>query len=523
MDIESRLKEKVDQRIKKSSSRSLQLPEQTQIHKQTHKNDTSSTKEGASNFSSTSASTSTSTSKTAHNSKYLLDFSSNDYLGLAHSQTQHQLVEAKYRTYTTKYPVSNHPHLGSTGSRLLSGNSPLALSLEIFLARVHNRPSALLFNSGYDANLSLLSSLLLEEDVVIMDELVHNSLIMGVRMSRIPKEHSRRQVLYFRHNDVKDLGHILSSLERKGANARKGCIFVVVESVYSMDGDISPLCEILDLAEIHNASVIVDEAHGLGIYGRTNHQDMDTTEINLIDNFNTETKCNTNGEMDDEKGTGKVHDKDIPCGGTGVLAALELERHPALLAGVFTFGKAAGCHGAVITGTKILIDYLVNYARPFIYSTSLPSHSLWAIKCAYDTMISKEGGLLREKVYYLVNLFRSLFLKGLRLGKGNSNNVHLEDYLLASPTPIQAVLCRGNNNCIRMANMLREESLMVYPIRSPTVAKGGERIRIIIHAHNTEAEVRLMVNCILKYIIGGRKENDDVSLTEDIFFTASKL
>jgi 8-amino-7-oxononanoate synthase len=196
-------------------------------------------------------------------------------------------------------------------------------------------------------------------------------------------------------------------------------------------------------------------------------------------------------------------------GGTGVLAALGLEEHRALLAGIFTFGKAAGCHGAVITGSCILMEYLVNYARPFIYSTSLPPHSLVTIKCAYDTMLGQEGEKRRNKVFCLVQLFRSKMMHGLQelyrrlnLTKAKKHNVEnvLNTILLPSPSPIQAVMCRGNDHCVRVARRLRSEGgIAVFAIRSPTVPKGQERIRIILHAHNTEDEVLHLVHCLLQY------------------------
>jgi len=392
-----------------------------------------------------------------------VDFSSNDYLGLAHSSKQHGIVESKYRELTQK---QSPPFLGSTGSRLLSGNSAYALSLEKFLAVAHNRPCALLCNSGYDANLSILSSIALPDDFIVLDELVHNSLIMGIKMSRIPMNH----VNFFRHNDVQDLERILLSLKgRSGGDDVKGCTMVIVESVYSMDGDVSPLEEILDLSSKFGANVVVDEAHGLGVFGRTNVNDL---------SINTSLKT--------------VH-SDSLIGGTGVLSALNLENHPALLAAVYTFGKAAGCHGAVITGSKVLIEYLINYARPFVYSTSLPSHSLVAIKCSYDTFIGIEGERLRSKVFHLVHFFRSNIETALKDESA--------DYLLPSPSPIQAIICRGNEHCVEVAKELKElGGISVFPIRSPTVPKGEERIRIILHEHNTEMEVVHLVKCILRFM-----------------------
>jgi 8-amino-7-oxononanoate synthase len=386
------------------------------------------------------------------------DFSSNDYLGLAHSVAQHEFVQTKYEDRILN---ETSLYLGSTGSRLLSGNSSLHLALERFLAQVHNRPGALICNSGYDANLSLLSSIPLPSDFVILDELVHNSLVMGVKMSRIPLS----QVKYFHHNDV---NHLKQTLTEVLAESKWSNILIVIESVYSMDGDIAPVEEIFDLAHEFGSSVIVDEAHGLGIFGPTNIH-------NLPPNIRTSTARS-------------VSQIQRSIGGTGVINALRLEHHPALLATCYTFGKAAGAHGACIVGSTTLIDFLINYARPFIYSTSLPSHSLWTIKCSYDTMIGPEGDLLRTRLFKLVAVFREQI------------SLHLIDdsILLPSVSPIQAILIRGNERCIAISNQINKHGLTVYPIRSPTVKKGEERIRIIIHAHNTESEIYKLVHCIAK-------------------------
>jgi 8-amino-7-oxononanoate synthase len=220
---------------------------------------------------------------TPFHKKNMVDFSSNDYLGLAHSRDQHAQVTVEYQK------LARHL-LGSTGSRLLTGDSEYAQKLENRLATWHNRPAALVCNSGYDANLAVLSCVT-RQNVVIMDELCHNSLYMGVQLGQ-------GKPVTFKHNNVQDLERVL---QKQSANQR---LLIAVESVYSMDGDIGPLSEILELALLYNASVIVDEAHGLGVFGSN---------------------------------------------GMGVLAHLRLERHPALLCSIHTFGKAGGCHG----GTRI--------------------------------------------------------------------------------------------------------------------------------------------------------------------------
>jgi 8-amino-7-oxononanoate synthase len=181
--------------------------------------------------------------------------------------------------------------------------------------------------------------------------------------------------------------------------------------------------------------------------------------------------------------------KDIPDktskGGVGVLAALNLESHPALLCSIHTFGKAAGCHGAVVAGSSTLISYLVNYARPFVYSTSLPPHSLISIQQAYESMMGEVGEQRRKKVFRLVRIFREEMSVALR------TNFPKRFELLPSPSPIQAIVVPGNEECISVCKYLRNEgNFDVYPIRSPTVAKGKERIRIVLHSHNHEDQVR---------------------------------
>jgi 8-amino-7-oxononanoate synthase len=253
-------------------------------------------------------------------------------------------------------------------------------------------------------------------------------------------------------------------------------ILIVIESVYSMDGDIAPIGQILDHAYEFKASVIVDEAHGLGVFGPTNIHNLPPNILN--------------------RSAGSAYETQRTIGGTGVINALQLEHHPALLATCYTYGKAAGAHGACIVGSSTLVDFLINYARPFVYSTSLPSHSLWTIKCSYDTMIGPEGDLLRTRLFKLVALFREQI------------SLHLieDSILLPSISPIQAVLIRGNERCIAISSEINKQGLKVYPIRSPTVKKGEERIRIIIHTHNTESEIYKLVHCIAKCLNNDKRE-----------------
>ena len=260
-----------------------------------------------------------------------VDFASNDYLGLARDP------ELKRRVINALASGLHDAPLGSTGSRLLTGHCTLAADLEEFLAAFHEAPSALLFNSGFDANLSIISAVPQPGDALVYDELVHNSVHQGIALSRVSPSARRA----FAHNDANDLARVLGELRKEQVGNAARSIVVVVESVYSMDGHLAPLKEFCDICASFNASLIVDEAHGTGVLG---------------------------------------------AGGRGLVSALGLADR--VFARVHTFGKAVGSHGAVVVGPSVLREYLMNYARPFIYSTALPMHSLLAIRGG----ISVHGG-----------------------------------------------------------------------------------------------------------------------------------
>lgn len=220
------------------------------------------------------------------------DFWSNDYLGLARA------------------PLAYPGCSGSTGSRLISGNTALIQMAESRIARFFGSEAALVFNSGYDANLGFFSAVPQKGDTVLYDELIHASVRDGIRLSHA-KSYS------FRHNDLKDL-------QRKAEHA-SGTVFIAVESLYSMDGDLAPLPELADWCELHGALLVVDEAHAGGVFGE---------------------------------------------GGRGLVAAAGLESR--CFARLVTFGKAYGMHGGAICGGKLLCEFLINFARSFIYTTALP-------------------------------------------------------------------------------------------------------------------------------------------------------
>jgi 8-amino-7-oxononanoate synthase len=343
----------------------------------------------------------------------LIDFSSNDYLGFARNIDLKAKIDDE---------LKNHPDylLGATGSRLLSGNLAYAEDLENEIAKIHHAESGLIFNSGYDANVGLLSAIAQRGDTLICDELLHASLIDGARLSN-----ANRYV--FKHND-------LNSLSEKLKNT-KGNIFIVTESVFSMDGNIAPLKEISALAKKFNANLIVDEAHALGVIG------------------------------DD---------------GLGLIQQLNLEKK--VFARIHTFGKALGCHGAIILGRQVLRSYLINFARSFIYTTALPFHSLATIKMAYQSLTE---GLNIQNLQYNISYFNSI-----------KNEV--SDKFIESHSAIQSLIITGNKECKSLSYNLLSNGFDVKAILSPTVAEGKERLRICLHAFNTENEIEQLLRTIKK-------------------------
>jgi 8-amino-7-oxononanoate synthase len=342
----------------------------------------------------------------------LADFCSNDYLGFARSATLKQMLNEEVASYPQFFS-------GSTGSRLISGNLKYTGDLEQNIADFHQSPAGLLFNSGYDANVGLFSSLPQKGDTVIHDELIHASIIDGARLS-----HASRYT--FRHND-------LESLKAKLKQA-KGLIYVVIESVYSMDGDTPPIIEILNLTEQYGANLIVDEAHAVGLYP------------------------------------------------AGLICALNLQH--LIFARIVTFGKALGCHGAIMLGSNALRNYLINFARSFIYTTAASFHQLAAVKAAYELLKHTDVSPLQNNI----NLFKKSF----------SNSSHYP--LINSNSAIQCIVLGSNQKAKELAALLQDAGLDVRPILSPTVAKGTERIRICLHSFNTAEEISLLTSTLNTYL-----------------------
>lgn len=333
-----------------------------------------------------------------------IDFCSNDYLGIVYNNLLNEKIDPDLKT-------------GSTGSRLLAGNYSLIEATEQQIATFHKAEAALIFNSGYDANIGLLSSIPQKGDTIIYDQLCHASLRDGIRLSFA-------QNFSFQHNNMDEL-------EKKLKTATENS-FIITESVFSMDGDFCPLEELISISKKYNAYLIIDEAHAIGVVG--------------------------------ENGEGLIQHKNL---------------QDEIFCRIYTFGKACGCHGAVVTGSQNLRDYLINFARSFIYTTALPEVAVDAIKASYDTF-----PFLKEERKKLNELIR------------NFQNAELKFEKLKSLTAIQVVLIPGNDEVKNIATQLQQNNLDVRPILYPTVPLGKERLRIVLHAFNTMNEVEQLINIL---------------------------
>lgn len=339
-----------------------------------------------------------------------IDFCSNDYLGIV----TNSLIEKRLNNGSG---ASYHYKSGSTGSRLLAGNYSLIEDAEIQIAAFHKAPAGLLFNSGYDANTGLLSCVPQRGDTIIYDYLSHASLRDGIRLSLA-------QSFAFLHNDPDDL--------RKKLQRASGNIFVVTESVFSMDGDKAPLQQVVMMCEQYNAHLIVDEAHATGVVG---------------------------------------------AAGEGMVQLLGLQDH--CFARIHTFGKACGAHGAIILGSEILKSYLVNFSRSFIYTTALPEISVAAIRASYEIF----PGLLKERDQ--LNKCITQF-----------QNANYRFQILKSETPVQAIIIPGNDEVKKEALQLQNLNLDIRPILYPSVPRGRERLRIVLHSFNTSEEVEQVIDAL---------------------------
>ena len=313
----------------------------------------------------------------------LIDLSSNDYLGLSRSAFIRQQVQDDFKNY--QFHKS-----GATGSRLLNGNSLLCEEIEGRLAQIHHAEAALLFNSGFDANVGLISTVIRPKDTIFYDEMVHASIHQGMRLSGA-------KLIPYKHNQLGDLIQRLN-------NSDYDIAFLITESVFSMDGDKANLSELAEICAQFRLNLIVDEAHAGGLFG-----------------INGSGLCNVSA----------VEEK---C-----------------FARIYTFGKAIASHGAAILGTQLLKDYLINFSKNFIYTTALDTHNLLSVKHSYNFIQSNRNqffklNTLNNYFYLNVKKLASRFEvcgEGPIFGiivPGNKNCKEIARYLQMNKLDVRAIL-----------------------------------------------------------------------------------
>lgn len=346
---------------------------------------------------------------------------SNNYLGLA---THPKVIEASSRA-TARFGV------GSGGSRLISGSMSCHRQLEGELAAFKGSERALLFNSGYAANCGILQGLLEEGDMIFSDALNHASIIDGCRLSKAC-------TVVYPHGNVE----ALDALMAEEAPRRRGRWLIVSDGVFSMDGDLAPLPELVQLKKRYDCLLMVDDAHGTGVLG-------------------------TGG-----RGSGEH---------MGCLAGIDLH--------MGTLGKALGGAGAYLAGPAAVIELLINRARSFIFSTSLPPGVPAAASAALEIVAGEEGSRLRQRLFEN----RTRFVAGLRQG-----NLTVEEY----PSPIVPIITAEPKPTMAASERLLAEGYFVQGIRPPTVPFGSCRLRATVMAIHQHADLDAAAQAIVEAVKG---------------------
>lgn len=381
----------------------------------------------------------------------LIDFSSNDYLGAVNHPAIARVLQTAIRRILKEVSQGTS---GATGSRLLTGNHPLYDEVEEVVSRFHESESALIFNNGYMANLGFFQAVPQRGDVILYDEYIHASIRDGIKMSDA-------KGYKFTHNSLDTLSQLLMKYANSAHPPREipegqsghtthenptREIYVVTEAVFSMDGDSPDLVAIAQLCKRYGVRFVVDEAHALGVLGTQ---------------------------------------------GQGLLQVYGITEQ--VFARIVTFGKAAGAHGAAVLGSSDLREYLINFARPFIYTTALPPHTLASI-LAFYTMIDA------MKVSHIVENLRRL-KKNINVFKSLIPKAGLDAYFVHSVSAIQCAVIPGVERVKALSRKLKENGYDVKPILAPTVAEGAERLRFCIHSYNTKEQIKEVLH-IVKAALG---------------------
>ncbi len=353
-----------------------------------------------------------------------IDFSSNDYLGFGKNED----IYANTFQYLLGKGISQN---GATGSRLISGNHHLYSELENYLTNFHQVESALVFNSGYDANIGFFSTVPQRNDFVFYDELIHASIRDGIRMGNA-KSHK------FNHNDLDDLKRCIERSRNAIQDEQNVEIYIVTESVFSMDGDSPDLKVFAEFCSLNGFYFVVDEAHAVGVFGRK---------------------------------------------GAGLIQELALQEQ--IFARIITFGKALGCHGAAILGSTKLKSYLLNFSRSFIYTTGLSPHTIASIFSAYTFLGISKGIAEQEALKENILAF-----------KGKLKTLGLTKNFINSESAIQSCVISGNDKVKSISKKLLDDGFNVKAILAPTVSEGEERLRFCLHSFNAKEEIGFVLQLL---------------------------
>ncbi len=353
--------------------------------------------------------------------KHYLVFSSNNYLGLTFAPEVRQAASKAALEQGTS----------STGSRLTTGGIFAASVLEQELANFKHAEAALIFNTGYMTNLGVLFTLVRPSDVIFSDELNHASIIDGCRISKA-------RVIVYKHNDVGDLEQKLEQWEQQEKyepDGLKPCRFIITDGVFSMDGDIAPLPELVRLKQKYGAVLLVDDAHAVGVLGND---------------------------------------------GSGTAAHYHLEGQVDLQIG--TLSKSLAAEGGYVAGSQVIIDYLRNKARPFIFSTFLSPADIEAALAALKLFRAEAPAYLQRLRDNTIYLRQGLTAAGLPVVPGT--------------TPIIPVIVGAADLTVKLEKYLRQDGILISAIRPPTVAQGSSRLRITVTAAHTREQLQMLMDVL---------------------------
>lgn len=343
-----------------------------------------------------------------------IDFQSNDYLGFSRNIKIREALKAA---------IDDQCPLGSTGSRLLSGHTEYHERVESFLQNIYQVPSALLYPCGYSANIGVMTALGTEDTEFFSDAFNHASLVDGQRLTKACRT-------IFAHNDASQLEYALQ-------NSKKKLKVIVTESVFSMDGDVAPLAELIDLAHRYGAMLVVDEAHSTGVFG--------------------------------VKGLGCISNLDTK--------GVELIR-------VHTASKALGGQGAFVLSSVQLRELFINCARSFIFTTALAPLMALQIEFALREVLQQTG--LGANLLKVSEQVRTRLKSFMDVGKSSSQ--------------IIPVILADNKRVTEISNLLCAQGVALRAIKSPTVPKGTERLRITLKAFHSAADITRMQDALIRAV-----------------------